>query len=64
MISGLEKAADQDPLLFVPLFDRLFCCLPKSLREKLWCGIRYDELEFDENGHVIHDYDEERVRMK
>ena len=40
---GLNKPGDVDPKLIIPFFDRLFCCLPKSLRSKLWCGVRHDE---------------------
>lgn len=47
-----------NPYYIVPFFDRLFCCLPKSWRKKLYCGVAVQDAELDENGHAIFLNDE------
>ncbi|XP_050398733.1 sodium-coupled monocarboxylate transporter 1 isoform X1 [Patella vulgata] len=40
----IEKQ-EVDPKYLIPLFDRLFCCLPESMRKPLRCGIEYRDPE-------------------
>lgn len=54
-VAGLESGENQDPLLIVPIFDRMFCCLPSSWRRKLWCSVPHDEVELDDTGHALRD---------
>lgn len=45
--SRIWKTTETDPKLIIPIFDhKIFCCLPKSVRRFLWCGI--DRSETDE----------------
>ena len=32
-----------DPKYLIPLFDRIFCCLPESLRRKLRCNLHFQD---------------------
>ena len=34
-----------DPKYLMPLFDRLFCCLPERLRKKLRCNLEFKDPE-------------------
>ena len=52
-MAGFQKPSEVDPLLIVPFFDRLFCCLPNKWLRKLWCGVKHDEVELDDDGHAI-----------
>ena len=40
----------------------MMCCLPASLRRKLWCGIPFDEVKMDDEGIYI-DNDEDDLVM-
>ncbi|XP_013413179.1 sodium-coupled monocarboxylate transporter 2-like isoform X1 [Lingula anatina] len=42
-ITGAEKIEDADPKLMMPIFDWLFCCLPRKCSRALSCGIDYDK---------------------
>ena len=41
-----------NPYYIVPFFDRLFCCFPKSCRDKLYCGAAIDDAILNEDGHI------------
>ena len=59
MLAGYTKPKSVKPIYIVPFFDRLFCCLPKSWRHKLYCGVAMDEVELDEDGHLVKYSDDE-----
>jgi hypothetical protein len=50
------------PEYIAPVSERLLCCLPKGWRQKLYCGVAWDDLKLDENGHVLQDTEENIVK--
>lgn len=61
MFPGAEKASEQNPALIVPVFDRLFCCLPESWRRALQCHMDYKAVKTDTTGYLIHDSKDTQV---
>ncbi|KAL5005290.1 hypothetical protein ScPMuIL_018746 [Solemya velum] len=43
LITGGNNDDEVDTRLMIPVFDKLFCCLPSSCRKLLRCGINYDD---------------------
>ena len=51
-----------DPKYLIPLFDRLFCCLPERWRHTLRCNMEFQDpsvsdefLSLDNDGHSLPD---------
>ncbi|XP_076087503.1 sodium-coupled monocarboxylate transporter 1-like [Mytilus galloprovincialis] len=44
-ITGFTRKSDVDPKYLIPLFDRIFCCLPSSFRRWLRCYIDFEDPE-------------------
>ena len=45
VLTGPMSLEEVDPKYLMPLFDRLFCCLPESLRQKLRCNLPFRDPE-------------------
>ena len=37
------KGADIDTKLMTPIINYILHCLPKNIKKKFWCNVRYDE---------------------
>ncbi|XP_052084969.1 sodium-coupled monocarboxylate transporter 1-like [Mytilus californianus] len=44
-VTGFTRKSDVDPKYLIPLFDRIFCCLPSSFRHWLRCYIDFPDPE-------------------
>lgn len=44
-LKGPTDPESLDPRLISPFFDRILPCLPKNLRERLYCGVPHDRVE-------------------
>ncbi|ELU18567.1 hypothetical protein CAPTEDRAFT_216260 [Capitella teleta] len=42
------------PSLIIPIFDRIFCCLPDRILKMFWCDIKYDEIKLDDSGCLVY----------
>ncbi|KAK3094561.1 hypothetical protein FSP39_003422 [Pinctada imbricata] len=42
-MTGPTSMDDVDPKYLIPLFDRIFCCLPASWRKKLRCNMEFQD---------------------
>lgn len=62
LITGPEKPSEQDPRLIIPFFERIFCCLPKSIQRKLWCGVDRDNVPETALSGTDNDNDSTEVR--
>ena len=51
-ITGPMKGREIDPQLMFPLMDYILPCVPKRIRRKLWCGVRYDKRNTNEGGDL------------
>ena len=45
IVLGPMSMDEVDPKYLMPLFDRLFCCLPERLRKKLRCNLEFKDPE-------------------
>lgn len=61
--TGLRKASDADPKLFIPVFDIIFPFLPEKIRKPLRLGIRFDKMVISEADvrHTADDLPEKEV---
>ncbi|KAI8518027.1 Sodium-coupled monocarboxylate transporter 1 [Branchiostoma belcheri] len=44
-VTGSQDPKEMDPKLFIPFYERFFCCLPDSWLKWLRCGVPYEEEE-------------------
>lgn len=59
LVTGPMKVGEVDPKYLIPIFDRLFCCLPASWRRVLRC-----QQEFKNPKDIVPDgYEEDDVEM-
>ncbi len=43
LLTGPMKGSQIDAKLMYPIIDYILPCLPNRMRQKLWCGVKYDE---------------------
>ncbi|KAI8505547.1 Sodium-coupled monocarboxylate transporter 1 [Branchiostoma belcheri] len=60
-----QDPREVSPRLIIPVYDRLFCCLPERARRVLRCGVRYGEQDADDTKeHTSAELEEESTTAK